>query len=136
MRKDFTSMSYAERTRYVKAYLTASTKQPYKAAYTKLIAIHKQYFSQRIHTKHEFLPWHRWYVPSIIIRLPYKCAQHTNVPSIQIPHKPCLAPSLYLVPIPITNAKLYKTQEKYFSASSRRYQVSKGHLANDNSFEC
>ena len=59
VRKDFESMPITEQRRYVQAFKTISTRQPYKRAYDKLIKMHEAHFDSRIHQKTEFLPWHR-----------------------------------------------------------------------------
>ena len=55
-------MSVDERRRYVKAVKKASTEEPFKTEYQKIIREHKRLFFRRIHEVHEFLPWHRWYI--------------------------------------------------------------------------
>eukprot|EP00795_Rhopilema_esculentum_P007777 gene7777-13623_t len=61
VRKDFESMSLTEQNRYVKAFKTISTRQPYKRTYDRLIKMHETNFETRIHQQQEFLPWHRWF---------------------------------------------------------------------------
>ncbi|XP_078342227.1 uncharacterized protein LOC144628048 isoform X2 [Oculina patagonica] len=61
MRKDFTSMTTAERTLYVTTVRRASTEAPFRDEYRRLINIHQRLFQTGIHQKDQFLPWHRWY---------------------------------------------------------------------------
>jgi len=60
LRREFTSMTSAERRRYLKAYKTLTTKSPYKETYERFIFMHYKYFCWGIHTRDLFLPWHRW----------------------------------------------------------------------------
>ena len=62
VRKEFNSMTYKERERYVITFYTASTKEPFRTKYRKLIRIHRQLFFTNIHQVDEFLPWHRWFM--------------------------------------------------------------------------
>ncbi len=63
LRKEFTDMTYTERVRYINTVKTASMNQPYKKDYETLLKIHKTFFSiGRIHERHFFLPWHRWFI--------------------------------------------------------------------------
>lgn len=55
-------MTKKERTRYVKTYLTLTTKMPHKYKYEKFIYIHFKYFCYGIHNKDLFFPWHRFYI--------------------------------------------------------------------------
>lgn len=65
LRKDFESMKQEERSRFVKAYYTMTSKCPYKSRYAKLIQLHEKNFGTRIHQKSEFFPWHRWFILQI-----------------------------------------------------------------------
>ena len=65
MRKEWHSLSQAERCEYIDAIITASTDPRYKVCYDALIGIHETYFTTgRIHGGGDtfFLPWHRWYL--------------------------------------------------------------------------
>jgi len=55
-------MTDLERCRYIRTVKTASTKQPFKGEYDQLIGIHERLFSNGIHNRNYFLPWHRWYI--------------------------------------------------------------------------
>lgn len=65
VRKEWRSMTQVERCRYVDAIYTVSTKQPYKACYDDLIAIHRAHFNTDIHEEPFFFPWHRWFILSL-----------------------------------------------------------------------
>ena len=62
IRKEFTTMTTAERTKYVNTVKIASTDARYKAEYDSLITVHRTLFNQQIHDTNNFLPWHRWYI--------------------------------------------------------------------------
>lgn len=62
IRKEFTSMTKAERERYVRTILTASTDPKHKKAYDNLICRHHAVFFKGIHDPRYFLPWHRNYL--------------------------------------------------------------------------
>ena len=52
-----------EKQRYIAAFLAISTQQGFKHRFNALAKIHFENFKgEKIHKKHEFLPWHRWYV--------------------------------------------------------------------------
>ena len=55
-------MKPAERKKYINAVKVASTQQPYKADYDRLLAIHRANFGRGIHERDQFLPWHRWFL--------------------------------------------------------------------------
>jgi len=55
-------MTDLERCRYVRAVRIASTIQPFKSEYNRLIGLHVKLFSCGIHNGNYFLPWHRWYI--------------------------------------------------------------------------
>ena len=55
-------MTTADRVRYIRAVLQASTDPKYKQDYDKLITLHKSAFQSGIHERDQFLPWHRWFV--------------------------------------------------------------------------
>eukprot|EP00731_Ephydatia_muelleri_P005628 Em0002g1804a len=67
VRKEWRSMTQAERCLYISTLVTASTRQPWKNCYDQLIQIHSDYFDAGIHggPSSFFLPWHRWYLLSI-----------------------------------------------------------------------
>ena len=58
VRKEFTFMPIAERTRFIETYKTITTKEPYKSRYEALILDHPK-LADYIHTKKQFFPWHR-----------------------------------------------------------------------------
>lgn len=62
VRREFTSMSRADRERYIRTVITASTDARYKPDYDRLITLHKTIFRSGIHGRDHFLPWHRWYI--------------------------------------------------------------------------
>ncbi|CAH3047087.1 unnamed protein product, partial [Porites lobata] len=62
VRKHFTSMTEAERTRYVETVRRVSTESGYRQEYRRIINMHQRLFSTGIHQKDQFLPWHRWYL--------------------------------------------------------------------------
>ena len=55
-------MTKKERRRYIKTYLTLTTKMRHKYKYEKFIYIHFKYFCYGIHRKELFFPWHRFYI--------------------------------------------------------------------------
>lgn len=55
-------MSRADREKYIRTVITASTNARYKPDYDRLITLHKTIFRTGIHERDHFLPWHRWYV--------------------------------------------------------------------------
>ncbi|KXJ28323.1 Tyrosinase [Exaiptasia diaphana] len=61
VRKDFQSMSLAERRRYIKVLKTASTAKPYKRIYDEITSYHPRWFDD-VHKVEYFFPWHRWYI--------------------------------------------------------------------------
>ncbi|XP_046840245.1 tyrosinase-like [Xenia sp. Carnegie-2017] len=61
IRKEFTSMSYHERRKFVDAYKIASTQQPFKRRYDYLVRLHQTLF-KKVHSQKHFFPWHRWYL--------------------------------------------------------------------------
>ncbi|XP_031566332.1 uncharacterized protein LOC116301420 [Actinia tenebrosa] len=63
IRKEFTSMTTAERERYIRVVKEASTNSKYKPRYDTLITLHRNiFFNNGIHDKQHFLTWHRWYI--------------------------------------------------------------------------
>ena len=66
-RKEWHSLSEAERCDYINAVFTASTVYLYKSCYVALVDIHETYFKSNIHggPDTDFLPWHRWYILSL-----------------------------------------------------------------------
>ncbi|XP_065666234.1 uncharacterized protein LOC101239471 isoform X2 [Hydra vulgaris] len=65
VRKEFTSMTTKERKRYLKAYKTLTSQQPYKSIYERFIFMHFKYFCWGVHKKDLFLPWHRWFITTM-----------------------------------------------------------------------
>ncbi|XP_031561126.1 uncharacterized protein LOC116297105 [Actinia tenebrosa] len=61
-RKEFTSMSDAERSLYIQTLKTVSTNEIYKKEYDDLITLHIRHFMSGIHNMKHFLTWHRWYL--------------------------------------------------------------------------
>ena len=62
IRKEFTSMSFLERERYIKVILTASTDPKFKNDYDELINRHRNKFFSGIHGRTHFLTWHRYFM--------------------------------------------------------------------------
>lgn len=62
VRLEFTSMPRADREKYIRTVVTASTDPRYKPEYDRLITLHRTIFRSGIHEQDHFLPWHRWYV--------------------------------------------------------------------------
>ena len=62
VRREFTSMPTADREKYIRTVITASTDPRYKPDYDRLITLHRTIFRSGIHEQDHFLPWHRWYV--------------------------------------------------------------------------
>ena len=62
IRKEFTSMTVAERTRYTSALKSLSSDARLRTDYNQLITLHKEMFLSGIHEKEHFLSWHRWYI--------------------------------------------------------------------------
>lgn len=62
VRREFTTMTTADRARYIRAVRLASTDLRYKPDYDQLITLHKTIFQDGIHERDQFLPWHRWFV--------------------------------------------------------------------------
>ena len=62
VRKEWRSLTQAERCRYINAVVTASTDPQYKECYDSLVNLHTNFFSLGIHGKPLFFPWHRWYI--------------------------------------------------------------------------
>ncbi|XP_048583063.1 hemocyanin, beta-C chain unit D-like [Nematostella vectensis] len=80
IRRDFTSMPWKERMRFINALIKVSTQDPYKRSYDQLIATHTNNFKNGIHKADQFLPWHRLYLLEIenllrrvdpVVTLPY-----------------------------------------------------------------
>lgn len=61
IRKEFTSMTFPERERYIRVLLTASTDPKFKKDYDELINRHRNLFFSGIHGRTHFLPWHRYF---------------------------------------------------------------------------
>ncbi|XP_078342697.1 uncharacterized protein LOC144628471 isoform X5 [Oculina patagonica] len=62
IRKEFTSMTFAERERYIRVIRTASTDPRFKADYDNLINDHRLLFISGIHEATHFLSWHRYFM--------------------------------------------------------------------------
>ena len=62
IRKEFSSMTYAERRRHISTIETVSTSPTFRPEYESLINEHYHYFHTDIHKKKHFLPWHRYYI--------------------------------------------------------------------------
>ena len=63
IRKEFTSLTTAERKRHIETILEVSAQGSiYRAEYEQLINEHYQLFSTGIHRKEHFLPWHRYFI--------------------------------------------------------------------------
>ena len=63
IRKEFTSLTDAERKRHIDTILEVSkTGSKHRAEYEQLINEHYEIFGTRIHEKQDFLPWHRYYI--------------------------------------------------------------------------
>lgn len=58
-------MSNNDKHRFIEAFVTVSTHPEWKFRFVALARIHFENFrGKKIHNRHEFLPWHRWYVLS------------------------------------------------------------------------
>ena len=63
IRKEFTSLTTAERKRHIDTILKVSEiGSIYRAKYEQLINEHYELFRTSIHEKEHFLPWHRYYI--------------------------------------------------------------------------
>ena len=62
IRKEFTSMTIAERKRYIQTIKTASTDPRFKPDYDTLINDHRILFFSGIHDRIHFLTWHRYFI--------------------------------------------------------------------------
>ena len=63
IRKEFTSLTDAERKRHIDTILEVSAEGgDFREDYEDLINEHFKLFDQRIHVKDNFLPWHRDYI--------------------------------------------------------------------------
>ena len=63
IRKEFTSLTTAERKRHIETILEVSAQGSiYRAEYEQLINEHYQLFPTGIHRKEHFLPWHRYFI--------------------------------------------------------------------------
>ena len=63
IRKEFTSLTDAERKRHIDTILSVSAIDSiYRAKYEELINEHFDRFYESIHTQEHFLPWHRYYI--------------------------------------------------------------------------
>jgi len=62
VRKEFSRMTFNERLRYINAYKTVSTTQPFQAEFDRYVDIHVRLFSEGIHRFPQFLPFHRRYL--------------------------------------------------------------------------
>ncbi|CAB4008352.1 Tyrosinase, partial [Paramuricea clavata] len=62
-RQEFLSMSGNDKHRFINAFITVSTHSEWKHRFKALARIHFENFrGKTIHHRHEFLPWHRWYL--------------------------------------------------------------------------
>ena len=62
-RREFLSMSDNDKHRFIDAFMTVSTHSDWKHRFNALARIHfENFLGKTIHSRHEFLPWHRWYV--------------------------------------------------------------------------
>ena len=62
-RQEFLSMSDNDKNRFINAFITVSTHSEWKHRFKALARIHFENFrGKTIHHRHEFLPWHRWFV--------------------------------------------------------------------------
>ena len=63
IRKEFTSLTDAERIRHIDTILKVSEKGGvYRREYEELINEHFELFNTLIHEKQHFIPWHRYYI--------------------------------------------------------------------------
>ena len=62
LRKEFTSMTFDERARYIRVIKTASTDPRFKTDYDNLLNDHRIRFMSGIHEATHFLPWHRYFM--------------------------------------------------------------------------
>ena len=63
IRKEFTSLTDAERKRHIDTILQVSAERSaFRADYEELINDHYKQFRRGIHIKENFLPWHRYYI--------------------------------------------------------------------------
>ena len=62
IRKEFNTMTTAERRTYINAIKIASTDPRYKADYDRLLTSHRILFNSQIHEQEHFLTWHRWFI--------------------------------------------------------------------------
>ena len=62
VRREFTTMSIADRKAYTRAVRLVSTHPSLKNDYENLLTSHRILFNQRIHEFEYFLPWHRWFI--------------------------------------------------------------------------
>ena len=63
IRKEFTSLTDAERKRHIDTILKVSEKGGiYRREYEELINEHFELFDTLIHEKQHFIPWHRYYI--------------------------------------------------------------------------
>ena len=68
-------MTELERCRYIRAVKKASTTEPFKSEYDKLIGLHGKLPVAQIHNGDFFLPWHRWYIlayENILCKVDYR----------------------------------------------------------------
>ena len=55
-------MSIKERKRYVQTLSIATTIEPWKTQFNRLVQVHFDEFMNGIHEVEQFLPWHRWFI--------------------------------------------------------------------------
>ncbi|KAL9984350.1 hypothetical protein ACROYT_G006634 [Oculina patagonica] len=63
IRKEFTTMNFEERQRFVQAFKTAATNPIYRDEYRRICKVHSRMPTKLLHHMPQiFLPWHRWYL--------------------------------------------------------------------------
>ena len=63
IRKEFTSMSFRDRERFIEVYKIVGTHSLFKKRYEQLVNYHIQVSDKTLHhTEYIFLPWHRWWL--------------------------------------------------------------------------
>ena len=62
VRKEFTSMTKAERIRFIETLKRLAGDLQFQLEHSGLVNIHREYFLSGLHEKENFLPWHRFYL--------------------------------------------------------------------------
>ncbi|XP_057309949.1 uncharacterized protein LOC130647957 isoform X1 [Hydractinia symbiolongicarpus] len=62
LRKEFSSMTYSERMRYLSTYKALSLSEDLQESYLGIVSYHSDYFEKGIHERLQFFPWHRKYI--------------------------------------------------------------------------